>query len=317
MFVKKGGKSVHILEEKCLKELIMWLQEFVPPPTCFLTKWIAWKCRIDKSSFHSLILTKHLHQMVYRQGQKYHHQKNIQRAHLRSCFTSANMSSPTGLMRGHFGFSKSKKPASSNVTISIWVRFSPSCIGHKEGKVSLSSAYFLLVLPTQHIRSSWSKWLGPNQLVQNGNLVKLDMGTKNHIEGFFDQNFQPKKWWLLIMSIHFNMSIFSSKQFVYLYLSSKKLIDVQFSSFFILFFILFSSILWLSSMYMWKNIFHIIPTWHRDILKIFCPHHQNILDVFIHHRFMFIGSRLCAHFISLLCIYIYNGLMWAQWRSCC
>jgi hypothetical protein len=34
-------------------------------------------------------------------------------------------------------------------------------------------------------------------------------------------------------------------------------------------------------MYMWKNIFHVIPTWHRDILRIVCPHHQNIPNIFI------------------------------------
>jgi hypothetical protein len=30
--LKGGGKFVHILEDECLRELIMWLQEFVPPP---------------------------------------------------------------------------------------------------------------------------------------------------------------------------------------------------------------------------------------------------------------------------------------------
>jgi hypothetical protein len=38
----------------------------------------------------------------------------------------------------------------------------------------------------------------------------------------------------------------------------QKIIDVQ-----------FSSILCLSSMYMWKNIFHVILTWHIDIFKCF------------------------------------------------
>ncbi len=34
-------------------------------------------------------------------------------------------------------------------------------------------------------------------------------------------------------------------------------------------------------MYMWKNIFHVIPMWHRDIIEIFCPHHQNIPKISI------------------------------------
>ncbi len=37
----------------------------------------------------------------------------------------------------------------------------------------------------------------------------------------------------------------------------------------------------ISSMYMWKNIFHIIIAWHKDILKIFCPHHHNIPNIFV------------------------------------
>jgi hypothetical protein len=37
MAVLKGGsKSIHIPKKECLKELIVWLQEFIPPPTCFL-----------------------------------------------------------------------------------------------------------------------------------------------------------------------------------------------------------------------------------------------------------------------------------------
>jgi hypothetical protein len=31
-FLKGGNKS----KEECLRELIVWLQEFIPPPTCFL-----------------------------------------------------------------------------------------------------------------------------------------------------------------------------------------------------------------------------------------------------------------------------------------
>jgi hypothetical protein len=41
VMVKGGGKSVHILNEECLRELIGWLQEFDPPPTCFLVEWIV------------------------------------------------------------------------------------------------------------------------------------------------------------------------------------------------------------------------------------------------------------------------------------
>jgi hypothetical protein len=40
-------------------------------------------------------------------------------------------------------------------------------------------------------------------------------------------------------------------------------------------------------MYMWKNIFHVIPTWHRDIPSIFCPRHQNIPNIFVFvHKLM-------------------------------
>jgi hypothetical protein len=35
------------------------------------------------------------------------------------------------------------------------VRFVPSCTSHKEGKVGLSNAYFMLVPPTQRIGSTW------------------------------------------------------------------------------------------------------------------------------------------------------------------
>ncbi len=81
----------------------------------------------------------------------------------------------------------------------------------------------------------------------------------------------------LISSIHLNLLNFSSKKFVYLQLSSKKFIDVQ-----------FSSILCLSSMYIVENIFHVILTWHIDILKIFYPCHQNIPNISIlGHMFTF------------------------------
>jgi hypothetical protein len=39
--LKGGGKSIHILEEECLNELTMWLQEFIPPPICFHAEWIV------------------------------------------------------------------------------------------------------------------------------------------------------------------------------------------------------------------------------------------------------------------------------------
>jgi hypothetical protein len=42
--MKGGGKFIHILEEEYLKELIMWLQVFIPPPICFLAKWITGTC---------------------------------------------------------------------------------------------------------------------------------------------------------------------------------------------------------------------------------------------------------------------------------
>jgi hypothetical protein len=57
-------------------------------------------------------------------------------------------------------------------------------------------------------------------------------------------------------------------------ISSKKFIDVQFSSKKFIHFLL-------SSMYMWKNIFHIIPTLHRDNFKIICLRHQNIPNIFV------------------------------------
>jgi hypothetical protein len=65
-----------------------------------------------------------------------------------------------------------------------------------------------------------------------------------------------------------------------------------------------SSILWLSSMCMWKNIFHIIPTWHRDTLRIFYPCNQNIPNIFVHaHRLMFTSWHSCsqARFLTSLC----------------
>jgi len=118
-------------------------------------------CRMDnlkmsrwRTSSRSLILAKHLDLMAYRQGQSTI-SKEFRKAHSGGCFTSANMSSPIGLTKGHIGFFESKKLDSSNATTSIWVRSILFCTGHKEGKVGLFNAYFLLVLPTQCIRSSW------------------------------------------------------------------------------------------------------------------------------------------------------------------
>ncbi len=64
--LKGGSKSIHVLKEEFLKELIVWLQEFVPPPTCFLAKWIIRTCRDDESYSHSLFWAKH--PMAYRHG---------------------------------------------------------------------------------------------------------------------------------------------------------------------------------------------------------------------------------------------------------
>jgi hypothetical protein len=77
--LKGGGKSIHISNEECLKELIMWLQEFVPPPTCFLAKWIVSMCRDNKYTSNCLIWVKHLDPMAYKHGQKYHRQKDFER----------------------------------------------------------------------------------------------------------------------------------------------------------------------------------------------------------------------------------------------
>jgi hypothetical protein len=94
----------------------------------------------------------------------------------------------------------------------------------------------------------------------------------------------------LVSSIHFNLMNISSKQFIYLQLSCKSLIDVQLLS-------KHSSIFRLSTMYMWKNIFHVILMWHKDILKILCPHHQNIPNIFTPtHKLMF----TCVRFLALL-----------------
>ncbi len=66
--VKEGSKFVHILKEECLRELIVWIQKFIPPPTCFFAKWIVGTCRDDESSSHSLIWAKHLDPTVIDMG---------------------------------------------------------------------------------------------------------------------------------------------------------------------------------------------------------------------------------------------------------
>jgi hypothetical protein len=96
----------------------------------------------------------------------------------------------------------------------------------------------------------------------------------------------------LVSSIHFNLSNISSKKIVYLQLSSKVFIDVQFLSNLFMHFV--------TSIHVHvENIFHVIPMWHRDILKILCLYHQNIPNIFIlAHRLMPVGS--CARFVMLL-----------------
>jgi hypothetical protein len=80
--LKGGDKFVHILEEECFRELIVWPQEFVPPPTCFLAKWIIWTCWDDESSSHSLFWAKHLGPTTYKHGQKDHRQRDY-KGHMR------------------------------------------------------------------------------------------------------------------------------------------------------------------------------------------------------------------------------------------
>jgi hypothetical protein len=152
--LKRSGKSIHILEEECLRGLMMWLQKFVPPPTCFLAEWIIWKCW-DIQSFFTLF---DFGQTYGSNGLKIVVEvplSNIWRAHPRGYFTCGDMSSPTKFTRVHLGFSENKKSTSSNVSMSIWMRSIPSCTSHKVSKACLLSAYILLVLPTQNIRSSW------------------------------------------------------------------------------------------------------------------------------------------------------------------
>jgi hypothetical protein len=78
----------------------------------------------------------------------------------------------------------------------------------------------------------------------------------------------------LISSIHFNYQIFHPKKSSTCNYHPKSSLMFKCHP-------NVSSIMWLSTMYMWRNIFHIICTWHKDITKIFCPRHQNILNIFI------------------------------------
>jgi hypothetical protein len=47
--------------------------------------------------------------------------------------------------------------------------------------------------PKRPTKKTQSKWSGPNQLVQNGTLVKLDMGAKKPLRGIFLPKFFIKK----------------------------------------------------------------------------------------------------------------------------
>ncbi len=62
-----------------------------------------------------------------------------------------------------------------------------------------------------------------------------------------------------------------------------------------------SSIFWLSSIYMWKKIFHVILMWHKDILRILYICHRNIPNIFIHtHWLLFTSSRSNVRFLTSL-----------------
>jgi hypothetical protein len=53
-------------------------------------------------------------------------------------------------------------------------------------------------------------------------------------------------------------------------------------------------------MYTWKNILHVIPTWHRDILRIVCLRHQNIPNIFV------LAHMLTLTLMCLLCSIVVN-----------
>jgi hypothetical protein len=50
--------------------------------------------------------------------------------------------------------------------------------------------------------------------------------------------------------------------------------------------------------------------WHKDIFKLLCPCHQNILNIFVHaHRFIFSSH---AHLLALLIVIISICLKYVQ-----
>jgi hypothetical protein len=107
-----------------------------------------------------------------------------------------------------------------------------------------------------------------------------------------------------VVFIHHNyFGIDSIHAFQHVKYFIQKVLDVQLSSKLFIHFVTFIH-------YMWKNIFHIVPTWHKDILIIFFPHHQNIPKISIlNHMPMFISShsRSRAHFVtSLISISTWN-----------
>ncbi len=58
---------------------------------------------------------------------------------------------------------------------------------------------------------------------------------------------------------------------------------------------------------MWKNIFHVILMWHKDIVRIFYPYHHNIPNILIPiHRLLFTSS--CSH----ACFLASLSLLWSD-----
>jgi hypothetical protein len=97
--MKEGSKFVHISKEECLKELIVWIQEFIPPPICFFAEWIVGTCQDDESSSHSLIWPKHLDPTAYRYGKKYHHQRDYE-GHMRMSVYKCKFVNPNLINKG-------------------------------------------------------------------------------------------------------------------------------------------------------------------------------------------------------------------------
>ncbi len=106
--LKGGGKSVHILKEECLKELIMWLQEFIPPPLVFFVKWIVWRCLNDESSSHSLILANIWIQWFIGKG-KNSIAKEISRGTFRRLFHKCRYVVPNQINEGTSWFFREQK----------------------------------------------------------------------------------------------------------------------------------------------------------------------------------------------------------------